>query len=394
MAESAQPTMFTTTPYSGDQFGYYTVGTNFRTYSKLLAAEEMARTGIHLEWHFNKPQYESHNWTQEPGTDLKELYRQRAQQIRDNYDYIVVWYSGGPDSWCVLDSFINNGIKVDEIAQFHSYGADGDRHNNLNEEVFFTAVPETKKILERDPAIKHRTVDLSEIIPKVYLRPDVKFDFIYNIKGIASANSFARAYMRDYIQDYQDLITAGKRLCFIWGTDKPRIMDKDGKYHTYLIDAFSETNIRIQELANQGYYDEWFFWGPDSAQIIIKQCHLLMHKLKGTADQPWFTDQKQYSHAVKSKEHGRYLRNDIYHTTIYPGWNPNTLVAPKPINLMLSERDDWFWKQTTSDDKNLQYARNGVKEVYSRYSELGWLNNKKDWTRGVLGAINTYCLEP
>ena len=78
-------------PYSGDQFGYYTVGDKFKTYSKLEAIEEMARTGIHLEWHFNKPYYESFDWKKEPAESLDELYRRRAQEIRDRYDYIVLW---------------------------------------------------------------------------------------------------------------------------------------------------------------------------------------------------------------------------------------------------------------------------------------------------------------
>ena len=69
--------------YSGDQFGYYTVGPAFKTYSKLQAIEEMQRTGIHLEWHFNREKYSKYDWTTEPTESLDELYRRRAQQIRD-----------------------------------------------------------------------------------------------------------------------------------------------------------------------------------------------------------------------------------------------------------------------------------------------------------------------
>ena len=101
--------------YSGDQFGYYTVGSNFKTYSKLLAVEEMRRTGVHLEWHFNREQYANYEWTQEPVESLDELYRQRAQQIRDSYDYIVIFYSGGADSWCMLDTFIKNDILENNV---------------------------------------------------------------------------------------------------------------------------------------------------------------------------------------------------------------------------------------------------------------------------------------
>jgi hypothetical protein len=172
------------------------VGDTFKTYSKLEAIEEMQRTGIHLEWHFNQNWYSKFDWTREPAESLDELYRQRAQQIRDSYDYIVLWYGGGPDGWCMLDTFLRHGIKVDEIAQFHGYQADQDKHSVLNEEVFFTAIPQTQKILETHPNIKHRVIDISNIIADIYTRPDVKFDHIYNIKGIMSAISLARSYFR------------------------------------------------------------------------------------------------------------------------------------------------------------------------------------------------------
>lgn len=384
-----QPTI---TPYSGDQFGYYTVGSTFKTYSKLQAIEEMQRTGVHLEWHFNRPQYESYDWTKEPTASLDELYRCRAQQIRDNYDYIVVWYSGGPDSWCVLDSFLKNGIKVDEIGHCHSLEADGTKHSVFNEEIFYTAIPNTQKILESCPDIKHRVIDLSEIISKIYLRPDVKFDYIYNIKGIVSANSLARSYIREYVDDYQHLIDSGKRVCFIWGAEKPRIKLFNNKYHVTFLDVFSETNLRLQYLANQGYYDEWFYWSPDTAEIVAKQSHILLNILNHeTENSDWLIDRAWGPHSPQSRT-GKFLRNDIYHTMIYPGWDPTTLVAPKPKNLLLSERDNWFWNQNPDTTESVRNAQGGLKELVKRVGDY-WLNDTADLTRGIKGCINSYPLE-
>jgi hypothetical protein len=381
------------TPYSGDQFGYYTVGPTFKTYSKLQAIEEMQRTGTYLEWHFNKQQYSTYDWTQEPAESLDELYRQRAQQIRDAYDYIVIWYSGGPDSWCVLDSFIKNGIKVDEIAQIYSYEADRDRHSVFNEEIFYTAIPKTQQILETHPDIKHRVVDISTIIDKIYLRPDVKFDYIYNIKGIVSANSLARSYLREYIDDYRRLMDSGKRVCFIWGAEKPRLKIFNGRYHTTFLDVFSETNLRLQSMADQGYYDEWFFWAPDTAPIVAKQSHILMKLLKQeSADSPWLIDRAWGPHSPQSHSTGKFLRNDIFHTMIYPGWDPGTLVAPKPQNLLLSERDNWFWNQNPETSESVRNAQGGLQELIRRVGSY-WLNDTTDLTRGIKGCINAYALE-
>ena len=63
------------------------------------------------------------DWTTEPepGVPLSEYYRRRAQQIRDKYDYVVLLYSGGPDSNNILHAFVHNGIKIDEIVNINSY---------------------------------------------------------------------------------------------------------------------------------------------------------------------------------------------------------------------------------------------------------------------------------
>ena len=94
-----------------DRFGYYTVGT-FKTYSKLMAILEHEKTGVHPQWHFNDEEFSAHDWKQEPQESLVELYRRRAQQIRDRYDYLVLFYSGGADSTNILQTFINNDIKL------------------------------------------------------------------------------------------------------------------------------------------------------------------------------------------------------------------------------------------------------------------------------------------
>lgn len=351
----------------------------------------MTRTGIHLEWHFNREQYGAYDWTREPTESLDELYRQRAQQIRDNYDYIVLWYGGGPDGWCVLDTFLKNHIKIDEIAQFYAYEADDNRHSVINEEVFFTAIPKTQKILEQHKDIHHRVVDLSKIISEVYLRPDAKFDYIYNIKGIASANSLARAYIRDYVDDYKHLIDSGKKVCFLWGCEKPRIKSFGGKYHTCFLDVFDITNIRIQTLEQAGYFDEWFFWAPDTAPIVAKQSHILLKVINTEpADSSWFCNIPSYY--CPQNKHGKYLRNDIYHTLIYPGWDPTTIVAPKPQNLLLSERDNWFWNQNHDTTEAIKYAKGGINHMVSKLGNY-WLNDPTDLTRGIKGCINKYVLE-
>lgn len=141
-----------------DRFGYYQVG-DFKTYSKVEAIGRHHDKNIHPEWHFNDSIFSSHDWQQEPQTPLTELYRQRAQQIRDKYDYLVLFYSGGADSQNILDTFVNNDIQLDECASIVTEYASPDQNSWPNKEVFTVAVPRMKL----HPAIKHRLIDQSVI---------------------------------------------------------------------------------------------------------------------------------------------------------------------------------------------------------------------------------------
>ena len=92
---------------SPDKFGYYKVG-DFKTYSKIEAIEISNKLKTPSQWYFNENVYSKINWLEEPSVDLWELYKQRARQIRENYDYVVLWYSGGSDSHNMLNAWIDS----------------------------------------------------------------------------------------------------------------------------------------------------------------------------------------------------------------------------------------------------------------------------------------------
>ena len=97
-----------------EKLGYYQVGGD-KYFSKPLALIEGTKRNIHPEWQFNKKHFGQFTWSQEPKLSLRELYRNRAQQLRDKYDYLKLEFSGGGDSATVLYSFVNNGIHLDEV---------------------------------------------------------------------------------------------------------------------------------------------------------------------------------------------------------------------------------------------------------------------------------------
>lgn len=376
-----------------DQFGFYTVGTTFKTYSKLAAMEEMARTGQHLEWNFNRTVFEHHNWTQEPGVDLKELYRQRAQQIRDSYDYVVVFYSGGADSWNIVNTFIDNNIKLDEIAHCWSLKGDDSYFSYFNEEIYRVAIPNTIKIQNQFPHINHRIIDITDIVNQLYVTAGMGFDFLYYTNNLISPNGLARSYLREHIKDYQQLIDSGKKVAFVWGTEKPRLRLHNGRYHCFFLDMFDNTvNSRLQhQAADRGWFDELFYWSPDAVPLVIKQCHMLKKFLdQTTGDHPWLS--------TKSSDFGRQRHNNAWitpnglHSLIYPGWDITTFTNGKNNQNVFGPRDQWFWSQKEHASVGLRKFKMGVEKLLTSVDPY-WLKDTKNPSLGLKNCINEYAIE-
>ena len=72
-------------------------------------------------------------WKIEPTETLETLYKLRAQEIRDTYDYVILCFSGGSDSLNVLETFYYNNIHIDEIVMVGAFSQDkffGDDSNS------------------------------------------------------------------------------------------------------------------------------------------------------------------------------------------------------------------------------------------------------------------------
>ena len=80
-----------------------------------MALIEEKKTGYTIEWIFNDNVYGNIDWTIPIETPLIDLYKKRACQLREEYDYLILYYSGGADSTNVLHAFIDNNIFIDEI---------------------------------------------------------------------------------------------------------------------------------------------------------------------------------------------------------------------------------------------------------------------------------------
>jgi hypothetical protein len=365
---------------SKDKFGFYQVG-DFRTYSKVEAIELANKTGSGIHWNFNDLDFSTYDWKVEPVEDLKTLYQQRAKQIRERYDYVVIWWSGGADSYTVLRSFVDAGLHVDELATFHNYGGDGSWDTYLNKEVKDVAMPVAQKILERSPTTKFRLVDHLEYQRDLFSHSDNQFDFLYKANAVFSPNQLARRYIREREKDYLDLFAQGKRVCFVWGMDKPRVQQVGGKFAIRMIDIVDNSvNPETQRLNREWENDEFFYWSPDAKDLLCKQGHIVRRYLQNIPQEDfnsrWLSKKVNFLGDIEVNGVKWYLTNDGLHRLVYEDWNADTYSSGKHnFLLMWSPRDEWMLK----DSQNEQTI------IYSQGLEkLGQIAGKK-WTK--MGGI-------
>lgn len=359
------------------KFGYYRVG-NLDVFSKIEALELSARLNQPISWHFNDEIFGQYNWTQEPTKSLIDHYQDRARQIRQQYDYIILFYSGGADSHNMLESFLHAGVEIDEVASFHSYDADGSKTNFFNREVFETAIPyvqNLKDTLRLKSHVPHRLINMGDIIVR-FCNEINWLDYPYMFNSTMSINNVARSYLRKYIKDWADLIDQGKRVALVWGHDKPRTMHEKGRFFLNFMDIFDNCiSTWTQQTQPEGWFDEMFYNTPDMPELTIKQAHTIKNFLSSCPEShPYLTETVSgLGHVVKHRLDcswkSLWLTQDALSMLIYPWFRPELYYESKSLDIIYSLRDTWFFQ----DKKIGEQYHNVVKGIISQFGE-SWLN--------------------
>ena len=348
-----------------DKFGFYQVG-KFKTYSRTEAMELEKITGHSLRWDFNDATYGACNWLVDPPVSLAELYRQRAQQIRDQYDYVILWYSGGADSQNILNSFVDNNIKLDEVLSFVNYSITRDKEHLTNAEIFHVAAPNIKKIKERQPWIKYRVEDIVDVTENTY-STDSGIDWIYDLNGFITPHSLGKQDLKLRVPEWKSMYDSGKKVCHVFGIEKPIIRQIDGRYFFHFWDRIDNAvTAKAQRLDRPWEFNELFYWSPDLPELVIKQGHVIKNYLKtftfgednDTSNGPFstkewgpqkaITEWNRAAPLVISKDSNNkdiFLTYKTLHTLIYPNWQPIPF-QEKTRSIVFSDKDDWFWNKS------------------------------------------------
>lgn len=343
--------------FKKDNLGFYIVGWQ-KFYNKTLALIESKKVGYDPIWIFNDDIYSKIDWTIPINRSLADLYKERAQQLREQYDYIILYFSGGADSLNVLNAFVENNIFVDEIIMLipepdRKNFKDGDTSGrNLYGEIEYVAIPYINSIRNiLNPNTKITLQDFSASVIEIVKKDDWVENFVPGLRF--TPGGLGWQYLDNTVPSLLKLANTGKTICKLYGVDKPVVLHKDGDYYAYFVDTNAyhacPTELTSTKNINDDVSTELFYWTPSLPEIVIKQAQLI--KLHCELDPL----KKQLWSETKTRPVGDYRQ--AMHPIIYPGiGTPKFQTEKVPMDIFKpSAFDAWFW-ETISPNSHHNYV--------------------------------------
>lgn len=329
--------------------GYYRVGTE--TFEDKTSALLYASTmKMDLEWVFCNDVFDRVDWTTEPTLDLDTFYRMRAQQIREQFDYVIIMCSGGGDSTNVIWSFLRNGIHVDEVIAGAPFSGLNNWQHQARDNTADNTISET--VYAQLPLIN----DISQQYPRVRI---TLHDYFQNMLAYETDEWLLRSgdwihptsvarYDLESFPHIRDLAEAGKRVAIVYGIDKPNLLVT--KENTLRM-AMSDLAVNVQRPPFKKDYPNvenvLFYWTADMPEMLVKQAHVLARWImlpENAATRRYMYD---FNNPPPTMEANR-IRQSIYERAIIPCIYPSTarkvFQGHKPTRMFLGEHDGWFYR--------------------------------------------------
>jgi hypothetical protein len=367
------------------KLGYYKVGDK-KIFVKPQALVEATVSGHFPEWNFNRDVFDVYPWHQEPEIALRELYRMRAQQLRDRYDYIRLEVSGGGDSATAAFSFILNGIHLDEVV--FRYPKTGEKNvtddpfntkpENTLSEWKYAAQPLLKWIATHSPRTKITTHDYSEDM----LASNHDESWVFRTKDYFQPGH-AFKHTVDAVDSHKLTLDQGKSVCMLWGVDKPKVCIKDKKWYLYFMDVqANNANPEVGQWNN--ITNEYFYWTPDLPELLCKQAHMI---------RKWFDlpANTYLQHLARWPNYSFAQRTTFEHIIkplLYPDYDPSTFQTSKPTNSFYNEMDHWFY--TNFQDTHVYRVWQAGLEHLVDNIDPKYFNNEMGRPVGFVGFISPF----
>lgn len=275
-----------------------------------------------VSYWFNDDIFSNTTWNIEPEKTLKDLYRERALQLRQKYDYIILSYSGGADSHQMLTTFIENNIFIDEIytnypIKFVNHVEDS--KDPLNKfgillEYKYAALPTFNKISSILTKTKITIADSSTY----YEERAKNLNFYMDTEPFLSCYSgvfqdIRRAYDKEAFDDIA-MKRKFSKVCVLLGAEKPILKYQNKKLYFNFSDFGRPFSPYFQGNSSAHFVPEMFYWSPDLPLIPIKQSHIILKWL--CANMP-----KNITETEKDNFIFKLTKHELMKKIVYPSWD-------------------------------------------------------------------------
>ena len=368
------------------KYGIYRVGSQ-SFYNKMEALVEHIKTNVPITWHLFEDELATFNLLEEPSEDIETLYAQRAIQLRQDYDHIVLQWSGGNDCAKIAEVFIANGLIIDELyirAPKYEY-----RMEQFNagidpegDEVEHLSVPTAKFLKENFwPNLKISVIDdfSEKTIDYVINNPDW-----YEKRQSTSIDpmSLLRGDLDVMNPEWRKMTELGKRIAHVAGKEKPQIRRDDVGFYFRYSDISHLDYIAPRATERElPQYVELFYWDPTTVKMQIKQAHMIRRAWNPIIE------------TINTNAGTRMLEDELAKVLYGPRMIPQPHSPLKPNDVINGIKDNqpaksnsqWFVRDINSDHAKI-WAR-GVFELYNRVKPL--YSNKIDFYRKGFPSITT-----
>ena len=364
--------------------GYYKVGNCVAVHSG-PAYQEASRTGLPVQWHFNDEVYNKFDWRSRLNLSVSELYRMRAQQLRNKYDYLILWFSGGADSSTILESFLYNNIRLDEIVIVWPRSLTAGKYTpNLNtdpsnfvSEWEYSIKPKLDWVAQNHPEVRITVLDQFVDMPAVEDHEDT-WTLIekHNFPAIHKQRLMDHA-LRERSQTH-------KNIASIAGNSPPAIAVLDNAW----LAVYFENNLASSANGKSDYLldgtprnVEYFYWTPDFPELLREQAHVILEHLNSN---PMAKD-LFFQHSLRTHNQNlnalndsdiRELRRQLIKKLIYPNWISTTFQSKKPKGMYIQpEIYTWFFTNPESE-QFLQSWKSAIRSQYSLIKDSTWFDTQ------------------
>lgn len=314
--------------------GHYTVGNSW-FYSNRDALEAGHCTGEPVAWHYYDDVWaQAHSAGHWRNQSLKELYYARARQIREQYDYVAVMFSGGWDSRNIIESFSAQGLRIDDIIVFTTQELENSTpFNNLNPdnwygEIKYHAVPYAERYAHEHPGTGVIRIEWLDRVAESYRDAEQVFKDSRPKPGV-----FFGRWLSVATDAQLQRRIGNRRAALMLGLDKPCVMQTGNTYQGF----FPEGLIRNYTYCTRsnGFPDnviwEPFYWTPDLPELAIRGWYELIDLCK---QDPVIARAHNITTTENDRAELKFSRyvQDTMRRHLYPGFDAGAWQADKQVD--------------------------------------------------------------